>query len=261
MEIARLVDYLDELLDVTKFKDASVNGLQVEGSQNCNVLVTAATASLDAIDAAIESGADTLLVHHGLLWKGDDGRLVGTYKERVKALLDNNINLIAYHLPLDANINFGNNINLCKIIGACEVDYIEEGNAASIAMRAVRDSAASVKDIAIALTRHLDSRVSIIGTDDENLMLSSFAVCSGSGSFVLDNNKCPDFDALITGDVNEQTYHMAHETGTVVFACGHHASEQDGVKNLGMHLSKMFKLTHKHLHFTYEKNALWYEAK
>lgn len=261
MDTVQLVDYLDELLNVSLFKDASVNGLQVQGNPTTNVIVTAATASLDAIDAAIEIGADTLLVHHGLFWKGASPVIKGNYKERIKALLDNNINLLAYHLPLDANLNFGNNINLCKIIGANEVDYIKEGDPTSIAMLALKDTPSTVKEICASLSHSLDTRVSVIGTDDDNLELSSFGVCSGSGSFILDENNEPGFDALITGDVNEQTYHMCHETGTVAFVVGHHASEQDGVKNLGMHLSSMFALSHKHLHFTYEKNTLWYEAK
>lgn len=255
MHINELTSYLDELLEVNDFKDASYNGLQVAGPTEVKKIATACTASLEAIDTAIEAGADTLIVHHGLFWKGADPRLIGNYFLRVKALVEGKLNLVAYHLPLDAHLKYGNNAYLAHLLGADVTDYIEKGNKNSIGVRAKLNEALTVNEIVALLCHRLDTRVTIIGDITDDMMIEDIAICSGSGSFVLDNNKCPDFQALITGDVNEQTYHMAEETGTVVFQVGHHASEQEPVNLLGEHLAKKFKLKHFPTHFTYEKDA------
>lgn len=117
--------YLDEYLDVRSFSDPSLNGLQVEGFKECTCVASAATASLETIDAAVEEGADTLIVHHGLFWKGQLLPVVGPFKDRLNALLEANINLLAYHLPLDAHNVVGNNRYLCDLLSLSEVDYIE----------------------------------------------------------------------------------------------------------------------------------------
>lgn len=256
MDTFELVDYIDDFLDVKSFKDASYNGMQIEGNSETNIIVTAATASLDAIDAAISLNADTLLVHHGLFWKGQDPRIIGSFKERIEYLIKNNINLLAYHLPLDANLEVGNNQYLLNLLNCEHINYIEEGNPQSIAMQGVLDEPLTVADIANTLASNLDTVVDVLGPNDINTEIKRIAVCSGSGSFVLDDNKDPFFDALITGDVNEQTYHMANETGVSVFCIGHHASEQDGIRLLGANVASVFNIQHKHLKFAYEKNTI-----
>ncbi len=255
MKIDVLTDYLASYLNVGLFSDASLNGLQIEGFNNCTKIATAVTASLEAIDAAIEEGADTLLVHHGLLWKGQMSAIKGTLKERYSAILESNINLLAYHLPLDANMNVGNNIYLCNLLALKNVDYVKAGDPGSIAMKGECQRAMSVSEIACLLADSLDVNVSVLGNCDKNTLISDVSVCSGSGSFLIDSNYAPDFQALITGDVNEQTYHMAKETGTPVFVLGHDASEQGGVKLLGDHISHKFGIEHVHLHFNVENEV------
>lgn len=254
MEITKLIKHLDKLLDSAYFKDASYNGLQIAGKKEINKVATACTASLEAIDFAVENKVDALLVHHGLFWKGADPRIVGNYHQRVKALIENEINLIAYHLPLDAHIEYGNNAYIGHLLGG-DLDYIEPSEKSSIAMRAKLHEALTINEIAELLSEQLDTKVDVIGNATEDLMLDDVAICSGSGSFVLDNDKNPDFQALITGDVNEQTFHMAKETGTIVFVLGHHASEQGGINLLGDYLRDKFKLEHIHAHFSYEKDV------
>lgn len=253
MQLKELIAYLDETLDVKAFRDASYNGLQVAGSDEVKKIATACTASLEAIDAAVEAGADTLIVHHGLFWKGTDPRLVGNYYQRVKTLMDNNINLVAYHLPMDAHLEFGNNAFLAHILGGDVVDYVEPGKKDSIGMRVKLNEPLTVQEIVAILCHRLDTKISVLGNITEDMMIDDLAICSGSGSFLLDDDKCPSFQALVTGDVNEQTFHMANETGTVVFVCGHHASEQEAINLLGDHLAKKFKLKHFATHFAYEK--------
>ncbi|MGN0894588.1 MAG: Nif3-like dinuclear metal center hexameric protein, partial [Succinivibrio sp.] len=172
------------------------------------------------------------------------------------ALLEANINLLAYHLPLDVHFTVGNNRYLCDLIGLDEVDYIQKGDPRSIALKGILPEPLSIAQIGRKLSEALQTRVDVLGECDEELLLSEIAVCSGSGSFLVDNNPKTDFHALITGDVNEQTYHLAKESGTTVFAVGHHASEQGGVKRLGDHLARKFDLEHHHLRFNMEKEVI-----
>lgn len=258
MHISELIASLDELLEARDYKDASYNGLQVAGPEEVKKIATACTASLEAIDAAVEAGCDTLIVHHGLFWKGADPRLIGNYYQRVKALIEGNLNLVAYHLPLDAHMELGNNAVLAHILGGDVVDYIEPGVKQSIGMRVRLAEPLAVKEIAALLCHRLDTKVTLLGNITDDIMIDDLAVCSGSGSSLLDDNKQPNFQALITGDANEQTYHMAVETGTLVFVVGHHASEQLAIGRLGDMLADRFGLEHFASHFTYEKDVPTY---
>lgn len=258
MQITQLVSYLDELLEAHDFRDVSYNGLQVAGAREVHKIATACTASLEAIDEALEVGADTLLVHHGLFWKGADPRIVGNYYQRIKSLIEGNINLVAYHLPMDAHMQWGNNAHLAHILGCEKLDYIVPGDKTSIGMRAKLLEPLTVDEVVAALCHRLDTKVTVLGNITVDMMIDDVAICSGSGSSFLDNNKAPDFQALITGDVNEQTYHMAVETGTVVFVVGHHASEQEPMNLLGAHLAEKFGLQHFATHFAYEKSVATY---
>lgn len=258
--ITALVSYLDELLAVRDFKDPSYNGLQIEGAQEVHKIVSAATASLEAIDEAVEVGADLLLVHHGLFWRGANPCLVGNYYQRVKTIMDNNINLLAYHLPMDAHLHWGNNAYLAHILGCDSVDYIVPGDKSSIAMRARLREPLTLEEMVAVLCQRLDTRVTVLGEISPDMLLEDVSICSGAGSFVLDDNKCPDFQILISGDINEQTYHMAKETGTVVLVVGHHASEQEAMHLLAAHVAEQFDLEHVATHFAYEKNAMTYSV-
>ncbi len=261
MHIRELESCINTYLEVDKFKDPSLNGLQVEGFSDVTSIATAASASLEAIDAAVEQGADTLIVHHGLLWQGQDTRIVGTFKDRLNAILEANLNLLAYHLPLDAHLTLGNNRYLSDLLGLEDLDYVVPGNPLSIAMQGMLEEPLKVSEIAELLSDELDTRVSVLGNCDSQLLLNKIAVCSGSGSFLLDKNPSPNFEALVTGDVNEQTYHLAIESGTPVFVVGHHASEQGGIKRLGVFLSRKLGLEHQHLHFSLEKEVAVYDSK
>ena len=229
MKLAELCAYLDEVLATKEFSDVSYNGVQVSTEEGMGAevkkIATACTASLEA----------------------------GNIYQRVKTLMENNINLVAYHLPMDAHLTHGNNAVLTHLLGGEVVDYIEPGNKQSIGVRAKLAEPLTVKEIVAILCHHLDTKVALLGPITEDMLIDDLAVCSGSGSSLLDKNNCPEFQALITGDVNEQTYHQAMETGTVVFVVGHHASEQLAINLLGDHLSKEFGLEHCALHFSYEK--------
>ncbi len=254
-----LADYIGNLLDVSSFSDYSINGLQVEGRRDIKKIVTSTTASLDAINAAVELNADALLVHHGLLWKGAVAPVAGAMRLRYKALLENNINLFAYHLPLDANMELGNNRYLCDLVDVAAPEYLEKGNPQSIGMQGILKQPSSVADLAHKLTVNLKSPVQVLGRKNESDVISSVAVCSGSGSFIVDDNTNPGFDALITGDVKEQTFHFAAENNIAVFAVGHHASEQGGIANLGSRISHDLNLEVIFKSFSVEADSKIYD--
>lgn len=258
MKIKDLLNYANEVLDAKNFKDVSLNGLQVEGVTECSRIATAATASLEAIRAAASHDVDVLLVHHGLLWKSQFMPVSGIYKERLFAILEANMNLIAYHLPLDANYDLGNNRCLCEMLQLNSFDYIEPHNPLSIAMKGELSQPVSIRELAGRLGAFLNSQVQVIGAEDDSRLIKTAAVCSGSGSFLLDDNPCPDFDALVTGDINEQTFHNAAESGTAVFVLGHHASEQEGICRLGDRLAATFDLEHINFRFYPEKTLRCY---
>ncbi len=241
MKTSELVSFLDSFLDAKSFKDASLNGLQVAGREETFSLAVACTASLNAIEAAVNDGCDTLLVHHGLIWRGQQHAYAGSLKERLQALFDADMNLIAYHLPLDANMELGNNRRLIEICGAADASFIEDGVPQSIAMRAKFPDPTAAGVIAGRLSAGLGNRIRVIAAPSEQ-KISRIAVCSGSGSFLLDENPEPDFDALITGDCDEQTWHLANERGIAVFVTGHDASENPGIAALGEMVSDKFGL-------------------
>lgn len=239
MKTSELVSYLDGFLNASAFRDASLNGLQVAGRPETFSLAVACTASQNAIEAAVNDGCDTLLVHHGLIWRGQQGAYAGSLKERLQTIFDADLNLIAYHLPLDANMQLGNNKRLVEIAGAVNPRYLIPGDPASIAMKADFEDEISAGALATRLAAGLDCRVRLICAPKEQ-KLKRLAVCSGAGSFMLDDCAEPDFDALITGECSEMTWHLANERGIAVFVTGHDASECPGIAALGEHLSEKF---------------------
>ena len=251
------VRYLDELLNASAFADASCNGLQVQGRDDIERVVTASTASQQAIEQAVDRGADCLVVHHGLFWKGDDPRLVGSLKKRVETIITFGLNLVAYHLPLDAHLELGNNRFLCDAIGGVETGWIEPGRPQSVAMLTRLGAPSTAEDLAQRLCRALHAEIEIIGGREYQLRwINTVAVCSGAGSFVLDRARNITFDALVTGEASEQTYHMALENHVPVLVCGHHASEQDGVRLLGERIARDYPLEVEHLRCDPRRSSL-----
>ncbi len=257
----QLVDFTAQYLDADSFLDAAKNGLQVEGNTECHKIMTAVTASLSAIKEAKAYGMDTLLVHHGLLWKGGPHVIGGALKERIKLLLEANINLIAYHLPLDAHMEIGNNRNLANLLKLEDLDYIKPHDKNSIALLGTLNFAMQLRNIVNIYHDALNSRIALLGKSDRMLKEGSrICICSGSGAFLLSDDRKPPFDLLITGDLNEQSYHLSREYGIAVIALGHDASEQSGVRVLGSYLAERFGLVHEHYTEDRESEVRIYES-
>lgn len=237
------LSYLETLLEPNRFHDYCPNGLQVAGSEHIENLVTGVTASLDLIEAALDIGADTILVHHGYFWRGEDARIIGIKQRRLKQLLINNVNLIAYHLPLDAHPSLGNNAQLSELLGL-EVDGRIAGTGdPAIALCGCLAEPKSVPEFADQLRQTLDREPLVIQAHDRPI--TTIGWCSGAAQGYIEQAAELGLDAFFSGEISEQTVHLARELGINYFAAGHHATERYGVLALGEHLAERFDLNHQ----------------
>lgn len=234
-----LLSYVDELLAVGNFRDYCPNGLQVEGTGEITKIVSGVTASQALIDAAAKSGADLLLVHHGFFWKGEDPRITGMKGRRIAALLKYGMNLAAYHLPLDAHPELGNNAGLGRALGL------------GVTGRFGRDDLGMFDDLAAPLTPAQVSERLRAALEREPLWIDGggqgirrIAWCTGAAQGYIEEAADCGADAFISGEISEYTTHIARERGIHYFAAGHHATERFGVRSLGEHLAETFGLEH-----------------
>lgn len=236
-----LAKYLEQTLDINRFRDYCPNGLQVEGRLEVKKLVTGVTASLALIEAAVAAGANAILVHHGYFWRGEDSRVVGPKHRRLKTLLMHDVNLFAYHLPLDMHPEFGNNAQLARHLGLRADGRFGEDDlgwlgAAGTEVRTVGELARLVED-------RLGRAPVVIG--DTAQPLGRIGWCTGAAQNMLGDAIAAGASAYLSGEISEPTVHLARETGVAYLACGHHATERYGVQALGDHLSTRFGISHR----------------
>ncbi len=236
------VSYLETILEPEKFQDYCPNGLQVEGNKEINILVTGVTANQALLDAAINLKADTILVHHGYFWRGEEPQVVGIKQRRLKQLLANDINLIAYHLPLDAHPVIGNNAQLAKRLRIVVEGVIPDTGKPNIALYGQLESPNTAVELAKVLTTTLERKPLLIDVHDSPIKRVGW--CSGAAQGYIEQAARLGLDAFISGEISEQTVHLARELGIHYFAAGHHATERYGVKALGEHLAEKFDLQH-----------------
>ena len=232
---------LDGLLQPERFKDYAPNGLQVEGSATVRKIASGVTASLAFIEAAIAAQADTLLVHHGLFWRGQSGCVTGWMRQRLALLLKHNINLFAYHLPLDAHPELGNNARL-----GAELGWLADGrfgdNQLGFMGYALNGAYADVQ----TLVRHIESKLqrSVVCVPGHTHAIKRIAWCSGGAQNYFEAAIAAGVDAFITGEISEPQAHYARECGVAYLACGHHATERYGAPAVAGHVAKRFGLEH-----------------
>lgn len=233
--------YLEQALDITRFRDYCPNGLQVEGRQGIRTLVTGVTASLALIEAAVEHDADAILVHHGYFWRGEDPRVIGTKQKRLKLLLEQDISLFAYHLPLDMHPEFGNNAQLARQLGLVAERRFGEDDLGW--MGTIKDAnVRTVADLARLVEIRLGRAPLVIGASDQPL--GKIGWCTGAAQNLLGDAVNAGASVYLSGEISEPTVHLARETGVAYLACGHHATERYGVQALGEHLAAHFGLRH-----------------
>lgn len=240
MRLSELRDYNASLLQTSLFKDYAPNGVQVEGREDVLRIATAVTASQAVIDAAVAWGADALLVHHGFFWRNEDSAIVGIKKRRIAQLLNNDVSLLAYHLPLDAHETLGNNAQLGAVLDLQTTGRIGEQNLLNLG---VLNDAQGLEKFAALIEKKLQRAPQIIAGDGRSIR--RVAWCSGGAQAYFEQAIAQGADAYITGEISEQSFHLAQESGVTFIAAGHHATEQFGIQALGRHLAEKFNLAHQ----------------
>lgn len=236
----QLLAALDALLEPTAFKDYGPNGLQVEGAPAVRRIVSGVTASLALIDAAIHWQADAILVHHGLFWRGQDGRVVGWMKQRLSRLLAHDISLFAYHLPLDAHPELGNNAQLASLLGVSLLpDRFGDQSLGFLGTVPAQSLARWSDQVA-----HVLGRTPVI-VGDAGREVRCIAMCTGGAQSYFEQAIAAGADVFLTGEISEPQAHYARESGVAFMACGHHATERFGVQAVAGHVACRLGIEHR----------------
>ncbi|WHZ12608.1 MAG: Nif3-like dinuclear metal center hexameric protein [Burkholderiaceae bacterium] len=237
----------DTLLEPSRFADYGPNGLQVEGRAKIGKIVSGVTASRALIEAAVAAGADAVFVHHGLFWRGQNGTVTGWLRQRLALLLGADINLFAYHLPLDAHPVLGNNAQLGRVLGLEASDgpagrFGEQG----LGFLGRREDGGAFAG-GQALAAHLQERLnhSVVLVDAAPGAIERVAWCTGGAQGYFEAAIAAGAQAFITGEISEPQANVARECGVAYLACGHHASERYGAPAVAAHVAAQFGLAHE----------------
>ncbi len=241
--LREILAYTNQLLDISSFNDYCPNGLQVEGVSDVQKIITGVTASQALLQQAVDQQANVVLVHHGFFWRGEEVTIVGLKKQKIALLVENDISLVAYHLPLDAHTKLGNNAQLAKQLGLSIEGRF--GVAPSVGMHGSLLTKRNGQELADHIAHTLGRTPLWVGEADKSI--SSVAWCTGAAQNYFGEIISLGVDAYITGEVSEQNYHMALETGINFYAAGHHATERYGVQALGQHLAEAFMVEHQYI--------------
>jgi dinuclear metal center YbgI/SA1388 family protein len=241
IERKTLLAALDTLLQPERFKDYGPNGLQVEGRNEIKKIVSGVTASLALIEAAVAVQADTILVHHGLFWRGHDGRITGWLRQRLGLLLQHNINLFAYHLPLDAHAELGNNAQLGAVLGFIAQERFGEQQLGWIG-EAQPQVMANPQSLASHIQGLLGRPVTLVAARPGPMQ--RVAWCTGGAQGYFEDAIAAGADVFVTGEISEPQAHYARECGVSFIACGHHASERYGAPAVAAHVAAALGLEH-----------------
>ncbi|MCH8622032.1 Nif3-like dinuclear metal center hexameric protein [Undibacterium sp. TS12] len=236
-----LAQFLAKELQVNYFRDYCPNGVQVEGRSTIKHLVSGVTASLALLEKAVEMQADAVLVHHGYFWRGEDMRVIGQKHKRLKLLLEQDISLFAYHLPLDSHADFGNNIGLARHLGITPDGRFGENDLGWLGMLD-NPEIATLEDLAMHIELKLGRKPLLIG--EPAARPGRVAWCTGAAQNMLDQAIAAGANVYLSGEISEPTVHLARESGVGYVACGHHATERFGVQNLGEFIARQFGIRH-----------------
>ena len=240
---ADMLQAFDALLQPGQFKDYGPNGLQVEGRAEIRKIVSGVTASLALIQAAIDAEADAIFVHHGLFWRGQSGCVTGWMKQRLALLLAHDINLFAYHLPLDAHPVLGNNAQLALQLGLTATGRFGVQNLGWLGERADGSSFAAPAE----LSQHLEKALNhpVVQVFNASIAIKKIAWCTGGAQSYFEAAIAAGADAFVTGEISEPQAHYARELGVAYFACGHHATERYGAPAVAAAVAAQFGLSHQ----------------
>lgn len=243
VDLQQLVTYTDNLLQAGRFADYCPNGLQVQGRSQVVRIVSGVTACQPLLDAAAELGADLVLVHHGFFWRGEAQPVVGMKRRRLGALLQHDISLLAYHLPLDAHPELGNNARLGALLGICDQQPLAPESPEAVG--SIGNLPAPLRSAALLAKLEALTGRPALHIGDPALSVQRIAWCTGAAQSYIGAAVAAGADLFLTGEASEQTVHIAREEGIQFIAAGHHATERYGVQALGEHLAARFGLEHR----------------
>lgn len=241
-KLPEMLEYVDSHLEVASFSDLSLNGLQVEGRREVQRVALGVSASLRLFEKAIEWGAEAIIVHHGLLW-GGQVRIVGPFARRIRSLLDAEVSLLAYHLPLDAHPDDGNNAVLARRFGLVKVKPWGSYHGKAIGVMGETEGAQEQRRFIELVAETCESTPQVLGGGEASIR--SVAICSGGGGSLLEQAIESGADVLVTGEPGEPALQLAQETDTMVIGAGHYNTERFGVQALGARLANTFDVTVK----------------
>lgn len=235
-----IIQWCDQTLKSPEFKDYAPNGLQIEGKTEVHKILAAVTASQDAIDAAIRENADLLLVHHGYFWKGEAYPITGMRGKRIKSLIQHDISLLAYHLPLDSHPSLGNNAAIADLLELERIETLDPSERHPIGNIGYLNQPMPVEEFKKFVSEKLKFDVTHLPADKN--MIEKVGFCTGGAQDFIVKAAEQGCDAYISGEVSERTFYEAKELGIHYFACGHHATERYGVQRLGQAISEQFDI-------------------
>lgn len=243
VSLEEIENYCNKLLFSDSFKDYCPNGLQVAGKGEIKKIVTGVTACQQLLEGAVDAGADLILVHHGYFWRGEDQRVVSIKKNRLKTLLVNDVSLLAYHLPLDAHAVYGNNVQLAKLMGWQVNSGMDAPIGESIVLLGELKKPITGAQLSHQISQKLHREALYI--EGHTRAIQKIAFCTGAAQSYIEQVASFGVDVFISGEISEQTVHLARELGVSYIAAGHHATESYGVQALGAHLAEKFDLEHQ----------------
>lgn len=235
--LKNVTHYINDLLAIDTFKDYAPNGLQVEGEEKLSKIITGVSATHALIEAAIEKKAEAILVHHGWFWEKEDPRIIGMKYRRLKLLIEHDISLLGYHLPLDAHPELGNNAQLAKRLDIHIEDVMDEQGVGNIGRLS---EYTSLEALGKKIERSLNRKPLLVSAGDH--AIRRIAWCSGGAQGWINKAIEVGVDAFISGEISENTVHIARECGVHYIAAGHHATERYGIQALGDHVAAKFGL-------------------
>jgi dinuclear metal center YbgI/SA1388 family protein len=238
--INELMHYIQQYLQLERFKDYCPNGLQVQGKSQVTKIVTGVTANMALLQAAHAAKADLILVHHGYFWRNEDPRVIGIKRDRLAFLLKHDLNLAAYHLPLDAHSDVGNNVQLGQLL---EFEFSGFIGDPSIVAHGQLKAPMTLEALSQMIGAKLQRKPLTIGNPQKSVQ--EVAWCTGAAQGYIETAIQAGVDVFISGEISEQTTHMAMESGVAYISAGHHATERYGIQALGEHIAKTFQLEHQ----------------
>lgn len=244
IDISEMIVYLNNLLQVEQFNDYCPNGLQVSGKDKIKRIATSVSADLQSLEQAIAFKADVLLVHHGYFWKGEPAVITGIKRNRIQQLLKHQINLLAYHLPLDAHLTYGNNIQLANQLNIDWQGKFDIGDDIELGFYGELREPVSASALVSVIKKQLLRDPLWIDCGAKR-PINKIGWCTGAGQDLIEKAAGFGLDAFISGEINERTTHLARELGIHYYCAGHHATERYGVKALGEHLAEKYDLSHQ----------------